>query len=87
MHRGGDALTVTVGAGRVGRRRPMEEAILRVVVEVVEMVELTVAEVEAATLPLPPLVLSCVGGSRPTEVVELPMLAERAVAKMEAETR
>ena len=29
----------------------------------------------------------CVGGSRPTEVVELPMLAERAVAKMEAETR
>ena len=45
MHRGGDALTVTVGAGRVGRRRPMEEAILRVVVEVVEMVELTAADV------------------------------------------
>ena len=41
MHRGGDALTVTVGAGRVGRRRPMEEAILRVVVEVVEMVEVS----------------------------------------------
>ena len=29
----------------------------------------------------------CVGGSRPTEVMELPMLAERAVAEMEAETR
>ena len=47
MHRGGDALTVTVGAGRVGRRRPMEEAILTLVAEVAEVVEVAeVAEVD-----------------------------------------
>ena len=58
MHRGGDALTVTVGAGRVGRRRPMEEAILTLVAEVAEAVEVTVAAVEVETLRLPPSVVS-----------------------------
>ena len=67
MHRGGDALTVTVGAGRVGRRRPMEEAILRVVVEVVKMVELTAAAVEVEALRLPPSVLSVLSVSVNTD--------------------
>ena len=69
------------------------------VMELVVVMEVAVAEVEAETCPL--LMLSvmaeastasvggavCVGGSRPTEVMQLPMLAERAVAEMEAETR
>ena len=69
------------------------------VMELVVVMEVAVAEVEVETCP--PLMLSvmaeastasvggavCVGGSRPTEVMQLPMLAERAVAEMEAETR
>ena len=54
------------------------------VMEVAELMEVTVADVEAETFDCPGAV--CVGGSRPTEVAELPMLAERAVAVFEAVT-
>ena len=67
--------------------------------ELVVVMEVAVAEVEAETCPL--LMLSvmaeastasvggagCVGGSRPTEVMQLPMLPEHAVAEMATETR
>ena len=63
----------------VGERRQAD------VPEVVELSELTVAEVEAEMVP--PLVVSCVGGNRSTEVVEVTMLVELAVARLEAATR
>ena len=67
--------------------------------ELVVVTEVAVAEVEVETCPL--LALSvmaetstatvggavCVGGTKPAEVMELPKLAEPAVAETMAETR
>ena len=72
MHRGGDALTVTVGAGRVGRRRPMEEAILRVVVDVVETVEVSGGSCGGGDASTAACVGGVsVGGLAPMEVVQV----------------